>query len=796
VTLEVFGQVEQGVPVFASQVVVAVSEEFVLWTSGAFVTGLPQSNEPAVGSEVAEKRALEGAGPGAVTFGDSALEWFDPALLADVRSQPRLVWRVAVATPDDRRDFLLVDAQDGSVVRRVAATFDHEAKKDFQFEWAQGRGGSATCWMSTPTVDIGDERFLKGRVVAEMAPDLQEDAGEMFHGTHATYDAFYEEFHRHSYDGSEAQVESYMHWPDGGSGATYNAPCGTIQYGRNVTDQDTNTHEFTHGVTNWTSDLKYENQPGALNESFSDIMAAIFEGDWLIGESSRSPQNRCAGRPAGTIRDLGNPPACSQPDRWGSPLRAAGTVDPDRDNDNGGVHTNSGITNKAAYLISDGDTFNGWTIRGIGRGKALHLLYNVFTGLPQNAGFSRFRGSAIALATTWADARQTVGTYGAFTDADRCSVVNALAAVELGPGDRDCDRTFDDADADDDADYVPDSQDNCPNARNPRQDDTDADGRGDACDDDLDGDTVPNATDNCPTLANIFQDDRDRDGKGDECDDDDGDGVLDVIDNCRGVSNPSQADLDGDRIGDACDRDDDGDTQPDDDDNCPRTYNPDQADRDRDGVGDVCDNCPQTANPDQRDTDDDGEGDVCDDDIDGDRIPNDVDSCADRRNWGIDVDGDGTDLACDGEDHFALSGDGARAFFELVVRKPSEPFRFPVTPCPAETCQSSFGYLPDGFRSTIEMVFGTDVQARVVDDLGNVYASELRGTTKQFSFSPRGDHHYVFEDGRRLGLRSFFVEVLPPPGAGVGDVITVEFDMDRTAPSRPPGEVVEVVPTK
>lgn len=69
--------------------------------------------------------------------------------------------------------------------------------------------------------------------------------------------------------------------------------------------------------------------------------------------------------------------------------------------------------------------------------------------------------------------------------------------------------------------------------------------------------------------------------------DDDLDGVR-VGDNCEEHFNPLQEDLDGDWIGDACDHDVDGDRVPDDLDNCPRIWNGDQRDSDGDGVGDAC----------------------------------------------------------------------------------------------------------------------------------------------------------------------------------------------------------------
>jgi hypothetical protein len=91
----------------------------------------------------------------------------------------------------------------------------------------------------------------------------------------------------------------------------------------------------------------------------------------------------------------------------------------------------------------------------------------------------------------------------------------------------------------------------------------------------------------------------------------DGDAVADLEDNCPDHPNPAQADADDDGEGDACDRSDD---------------------EDLDGLVDGKDNCPAVVNPDQRDQDRDGRGDICDEDLDGDKVENDLDNCPLKRN--------------------------------------------------------------------------------------------------------------------------------------------------------------------
>ena len=128
---------------------------------------------------------------------------------------------------------------------------------------------------------------------------------------------------------------------------------------------DVVAHEVTHGVTDFTSRLEYRNESGALNEAFSDIMAASVEfyfqpagagrqrGDWLIGEDVMRAF-------PGFIRSMQNPQLGGDPDHYS--LRFQGSAD------NGGVHINAGIVTHAFFLAVAGGTnrVSGITVPGIG----------------------------------------------------------------------------------------------------------------------------------------------------------------------------------------------------------------------------------------------------------------------------------------------------------------------------------------------------------------------------------------------------------------------------------------------
>jgi Zn-dependent metalloprotease len=126
-------------------------------------------------------------------------------------------------------------------------------------------------------------------------------------------------------------------------------------------------HELAHGITNFTANLRYSKQPGALNESFSDVFGSLVkphglgqtadEADWLIGEGILAPE---LGGEA--LRSLKAPGTTHRFDN--QPDSMAGFMDlPDDDdprNDNGGVHINSGIPNRAFYLAATAIGGNAW----------------------------------------------------------------------------------------------------------------------------------------------------------------------------------------------------------------------------------------------------------------------------------------------------------------------------------------------------------------------------------------------------------------------------------------------------
>lgn len=147
-------------------------------------------------------------------------------------------------------------------------------------------------------------------------------------------------------------------------------------------------HEYSHGVTQYSSDLVYAFESGALNESFSDIMgttaefywfsegSGLYKADWYIGEDA-SPFYKTSGcrnladpNSNSQLGDLSYPDPCHLSQEYYVPFEV----------DNGGVHLNMTIYSHAFYLLSHGgvNKISGVYVDGIGIDKAAKIFYSAW----------------------------------------------------------------------------------------------------------------------------------------------------------------------------------------------------------------------------------------------------------------------------------------------------------------------------------------------------------------------------------------------------------------------------------
>jgi Zn-dependent metalloprotease len=130
-------------------------------------------------------------------------------------------------------------------------------------------------------------------------------------------------------------------------------------------------HEITHGVVQFTAGLRYSKQSGALNESFADAMGSVVKqwaadeaasaADWLVGEGILGSEMTGV-----ALRSMKDPGTAFDGDRQPAHMRDYLDLPDDNNprNDHGGVHLNSGIPNKAFYLVATRLGERSWQLAG------------------------------------------------------------------------------------------------------------------------------------------------------------------------------------------------------------------------------------------------------------------------------------------------------------------------------------------------------------------------------------------------------------------------------------------------
>ncbi|NHA70045.1 protealysin inhibitor emfourin [Phycicoccus flavus] len=261
-------------------------------------------------------------------------------------------------------------------------------------------------------------------VRAEGGPETGDEAvTQAYDGLGATWRLWHEAYGRNSLDGKGLPLVASVHYGRDydnafwdGTQMVFGDGDGTIFLGftRSV---DVIGHELAHGVTQYTSGLNYQGQSGALNESVSDVFGVLVkqyqlgqtadEADWLVGAELLAP-----GVQGRALRSMAAPGTAYDDPRLGrdpQPAHMDGYVE--TSDDNGGVHTNSGIPNKAFHDLAVALGGHAWEVAGqvwydtvLGQIRA-DCDFATFAGLTHSAAVARYgEGSreAAAVAAAWA----------------------------------------------------------------------------------------------------------------------------------------------------------------------------------------------------------------------------------------------------------------------------------------------------------------------------------------------------------------------------------------------------------
>lgn len=206
-------------------------------------------------------------------------------------------------------------------------------------------------------------------------------------GAEMTYDYFLDKFNRNSYDNNGSVIKNYVHFGIDNAGAAWDPSDEIMTYGDGVYPRDAVVsldaigHEIAHGICEYTANLVYSYESGAINESLSDIWGAMVEyyaapekNTYLIGEDFYLNNKH--------LRSMSNPKSVhsykQQPDTY---LAEDHFWHPDTNfEDFGGVHTNSGVMNFWFYLLAEGgagqnDNGDDYFLTGIGKENASKIVY-------------------------------------------------------------------------------------------------------------------------------------------------------------------------------------------------------------------------------------------------------------------------------------------------------------------------------------------------------------------------------------------------------------------------------------
>jgi len=460
-----FQQMHHGVPVFSGELKVHQDADGRVCVANGDFYPLPDklNTAPTLDADTAARIALAHVLATSPVVRHNELVIVDPGWYGDPPRGPHLAYYVIVT--DLVRavaQAMFVDAHTGALLDQWSLV--HTAKNRQIYD---GEGGSSL--PGTPARFEGDPPHSN--------PDV--NAAYDYYGD--VYDYLFRAFGRDSIDDAGlAMVATVNSTAPGCPNAFWSDYLLQMVFCTGTVTDDVVGHELMHGVTSFSANLLYQNQSGQLNESFSDVfgeLVDLFNGDvafagppdhntpWPThptGPGLDTPNNlrsSCSPAPSypdgvrwllgedayvfgGAIRDMWDPTCDGDPDFANSPLQSCNVYD------NGGVHSGSGVPNHAFAILTDGDTFNGITVNGIGPIKSAAVWYRALTvymtsGTDFLEAYDAFSLAAADLIGTYPNDPRTGGPSSSqFTAADAAEVDRALRAVEMDSAGR-CGQTTD-----------------------------------------------------------------------------------------------------------------------------------------------------------------------------------------------------------------------------------------------------------------------------------------------------------------------------------------------------------------
>lgn len=271
---QAYHQVYQGVPVFAGILFVHLNSNHQLTAAnGVFVPHIKVNTTPTLDAETAaeiavaataERATVDGATAGNLSVATNTLYVYRDGLLQGVPGANYLVYEVQVTNNGNVRDFVYVDAHAGRIINHISAVDNALFRRLYE-------------------MNTGNQVWMEGD---PFPGALNVDQQNIVNFSGESYRFFDNVFGRDSYDAAGAEMRSVNNDPTiSCPNANWNGS--TTNYCNGVTSDDVVSHEWGHAYTEYTSNLIYQWQPGALNESYSDIWGETI--DMLNGVGTDAP---------------------------------------------------------------------------------------------------------------------------------------------------------------------------------------------------------------------------------------------------------------------------------------------------------------------------------------------------------------------------------------------------------------------------------------------------------------------------------------------------------------------------
>lgn len=428
-------QTYRGVPVFDGIMKFHYAGNLGLTNlNGNYITDIKVNPAPSLAQAEAERLAiayLAGAGEkpleSPLRVHKSAIYIFQKGLVQGYKGTSYLVYEVEVRNDAGLREFLYIEAHDGRLIEQFTGTHGihrtlyQTSINSANIKWNEGDQfpGTLDIWQQS---EVETSAFI--------------------------YNLMKNTFGRVSYDGLDAPMITVHNSPSiNCPNANWNGV--SANYCTGTASDDVVAHEWGHAYTEYTSGLIYAWQSGAINEAYSDIWGETVDllNDYMDeGENKEKLRSGCNSSSrwqigekstgfGGALRDMWNPTCVGDPGKMSDSQFFCGN------DDDGGVHINSGVLNHAFALLVDGGKYNGQTITGIGLTKAAHIFWRA-----QSEYMTRttdFAAQADMLEAAAADllgqplknlttGQAPVGNSGkSITDNDLVQLTKVIAAVEM-----------------------------------------------------------------------------------------------------------------------------------------------------------------------------------------------------------------------------------------------------------------------------------------------------------------------------------------------------------------------------